>query len=249
MKRKLVIHFSSAVVCILAAGSAFAQPDAEFAKATQDYSAGRFQDAINGYETLVKSGQWSANLFYDLGNAYFRTGDLGKAILSYERALALERHHAEADANLRIARDQARALELPASPVERSLRFASANEFAVAATIAFWTAAFSIVALLFGRRRATSTIALSILSLSIFAAAVFSVYVLENGAKGKALAIVIGDEVEARLATADNANTVLTLPPGSEIKILSTRGDWIYAALPNDLRGWIQTKNAEQVRL
>jgi hypothetical protein len=39
------------------------------------------------------------------------------------------------------------------------------------------------------------------------------------------------------------------LPPGSEVKILSTRGDWIYAALPNTLRGWIPAKNVEQVRL
>ena len=54
---------------------------------------------------------------------------------------------------------------------------------------------------------------------------------------------------DARLATADNAGTVLTLPAGSEIKILSTRGDWLYAALPNDLRGWIPAKNAERVRL
>jgi hypothetical protein len=41
----------------------------------------------------------------------------------------------------------------------------------------------------------------------------------------------------------------LALPVGSEIKILSTRGDWIYAALPNNLRGWIPAKNAERVRL
>jgi tetratricopeptide (TPR) repeat protein len=249
VKQKLIVHFSCAIVCILAAGSVLAQPADEFAKATQDYSAGRFPDAINGYEALVKSGQWSANLFYDLGNAYFRTGDLGKAILSYERALALERHHAEADANLRIARDQARALVLAAGPVERSLRFASVNEFAIAAAIAFWTAAFAIVALVFTRRRAPGTIALSILSVSIFAAGVFSAYLLENGPKGKALAIVIGQEVEARLATADNASSVLALPPGSEIQILSTRGDWIYAGLPNNLRGWIPAKNAEAVQL
>ena len=55
--------------------------------------------------------------------------------------------------------------------------------------------------------------------------------------------------MEARLATADNANTVLALPPGSEIKILSTRGDWIYAALPNHLHGWLPAKSAELVRL
>jgi hypothetical protein len=55
--------------------------------------------------------------------------------------------------------------------------------------------------------------------------------------------------VQARLATADTANAVLALPPGSEIKILSTRGDWLYAALPSNLRGWISVKDAERVRL
>jgi len=47
----------------------FAQSDAEFAKANQGYAQGRFKEAIDGYESLVRSGQWSANVFYDLGNA------------------------------------------------------------------------------------------------------------------------------------------------------------------------------------
>jgi len=80
------------------------------------------------YEALVRGGQWSANLFYDLGNAYFRTGDFGHGILNYERALALERHHPEATANLQIARDEARALELQQSWPERYLQFASVNQ-------------------------------------------------------------------------------------------------------------------------
>ncbi len=79
--------------------------------------------------------------------------------------------------------------------------------------------------------------------------AVWAIRTLDYGSNGRGLAIVTGNDVQARLATADTANSVLALPPGSEIKILSTRGDWMYAALPNDLRGWIQTKNAEQVRL
>ena len=74
-------------------------------------------------------------------------------------------------------------------------------------------------------------------------------YALEYGNNGNSVAIVTGKDVQARLATADTANSVLALPPGSEIKILSTRGDWVYAALPNDLRGWIPAKDAEQVRL
>jgi hypothetical protein len=79
--------------------------------------------------------------------------------------------------------------------------------------------------------------------------AVWVIHMLDNGSEGRGLAIVTGNDVQARLATADTANSVLALPSGSEIKILSTRGDWMYAGLPNDLRGWIQTKDAEQVRL
>src|SRR6266545_2174695 len=105
--RTLTILFSLAFGI---ASVAYAQPDADFLKANQEYAQGHFTEAISGYETLVRTGQWSANLFYDLGNAYFRTGDFGHAILNYERALALERHHPEATANLQIARDEASAL-------------------------------------------------------------------------------------------------------------------------------------------
>lgn len=231
------------------AGSSLAKPNADFTKANEEYAQGHFTEAISGYEALVRAGQWSANLFYDLGNAYFRTGEFGRAILNYERALALERHHPEATANLQIARDEAHALELQQSWQERYLQFGSVNQYCIAAAIAFWLAAFAIAMLIFARRRSTTLIAAVIFCLLICAGAIYAVITLERGSNGSALAIVTGKDVQARLATADTANSVLALPPGSEVKILSTRGDWIYAELPNTLRGWIPAKNAEQVRL
>jgi tetratricopeptide (TPR) repeat protein len=244
--RTLTILFSLAFGI---ASVAYAQPDADFTKANHEYAQGHFAEAISGYEALVRAGQWSANLFYDLGNAYFRTGDFGHAILNYQRALALERHHPEATANLQIARDEAHALELPQSWPERYLQFASVNQYCIAAAIAFWLAIFVIVMLIFARRRSATMIAALIFCLLVGAGAIYAVYALEGGTNGSDLAIVAGKDVQARLATADTANSVLALPPGSEVKILSTRGDWIYAALPNTLRGWIPAKNAEQVRL
>jgi len=235
--------------CVTLTSSALAQSDADFANANQDYAQGNFKEAISGYETLVRSGQWSANLFYDLGNAYFRTGDFGHAILNYERALSLERHHPEATANLQIARDEARALEMQLSWPERYLQFASINQYSIAAAVAFWVGVFCVVRLIFVRRRSAATIALSVFSVTVFAIALLAVYELDHGSNGSALAIVTGKDVQARLATADTANSILALPPGSEVKILSTRGDWLYAALPNNLRGWIPAKNAEQVRM
>lgn len=239
----------SAIIYAFLISSAFAQSDTQFAKANQEFAAGQFKEAIDDYEGLVRTGSWSANLFYDLGNAHFRNGNFGRAILSYERALALDPRHPEADANLRITRDEARALELSASRTERALRFMNSNQYAITAAIAFWVGAFGIIALFFARRRSGGLLMISILSLSIFAVAVAAIVAIDNGNRGRALAIVTDTGVEARVATADNANRVLTLPPGSEIRILSRRGDWIYAALPNNLRGWISAKSAESVRL
>jgi tetratricopeptide (TPR) repeat protein len=238
-----------AVAYMFWASSAFARTDADFTNANEEFAQGHFKEAIAGYETLVHQGQRNANLFYDLGNAYFRTRDFGSAILNYERALALDRHHPEASANLQIARDESRALELRPTILERYLQFATINQYTIAAAVAFWLGIFGIVALIFARRRSGALILLSILCLLVCAISMWAIHTLDNGSEGRALAIVTGKDVQARLATADTANSVLALPAGSEIKILSTRGDWMYAALPNDLRGWIQTKNAEQVRL
>jgi len=205
--------------------SAFGQPDLQFTKANQEYAQGHFKEAIGDYEALVQGGQWNANLFYDLGNAYFRTRDFGRAILNYERALALDQRHPEATANLQIARDESRALELQPTRLERYLQFATINQYSIAAAVALWLGVFGIIALIFARRRSAALISLSILCLLVCAAAVFAIYALDKGNKGRALAIVTGNDVQARLATADSANSVLALPAGSEIKILSTRGD------------------------
>lgn len=226
----------------LLATTAFAQ----FEKANQEFGAGDFKAAINQYESLAQKGEYSANLFYDLGNAYYRAQDFARAILNYERALALDRHHAEAQANLRLTRDTARALEMQPSGREKILRAASVNQWSIVAAVAGWIFVFATGHWIFSRRRA-AVFAWSTLSLSIFAVAFYAAYA--TSATNTAKAIIIAKDVTARVATADNANRVLALPAGSEIEIVSKRGEWIYASLPNNMRGWIPATAAESVRL
>ncbi len=228
------------------AGHVLGQTDANFAKANREYAAGHYIEAADAYEQCVRSGQWSANLFYDLGNAYFHTKNFGRAILNYQRALQLDGHHPEAQANLRIARDEARALEIVPSKAERVVALAGTNDYAIAAAASLWVALFCLIGWILSTRRSKKLIAVGALSFAIFILTVAAVFIVQNG---RNLAIVIGADTRARLATADNAQTVLALPAGSEVKVLSRRADWIYAALPNDLHGWIPAKDAELVRL
>jgi len=236
--------FLQIVFClfVLSPAANAATNDDLFAKANTEFNAGYFKAAITDYGAVVQSGEWSANLFYDLGNAYFRDSDFGRAILNYERALQLDRNHPEADANLRIARDQTHALELAPAPLEKYLNFAGASSFAILAAILFW----GTIILLILRRRKVVWMTIGLL---LIAGCGLAVYKLESGTRGQAVAIVVGDNVEARVATADSAKSVLALPPGSEVMILQERGDWSYAALPNDLRGWISTNAVEKVRM
>src|SRR5437763_5241372 len=138
-----------------------------YAKANTAFAAGQFKSAIQQYQAVVQSGEWSANLFYNLGNAYFRDSDFGRAILNYKRALQLDRNHPEADANLRIARDQTHALELAPTPLEKYLNFAGAKSFAILAAILFW----GTIILLILRRRIVLWIhiCLILLASSVFA--------------------------------------------------------------------------------
>src|SRR3954465_16005286 len=122
--KKLVWLFFTAMA-FSAAGRVSAADENVFARANQAYTEARFQEAAEAYENLVQSGQWNANLFYDLGNAYYRLGNFGKAILNYERALALDPRHPEADANLRLAREEARALEMRRDALERYISLAT----------------------------------------------------------------------------------------------------------------------------
>jgi tetratricopeptide (TPR) repeat protein len=247
MSRALYLIVCWGVLC--AAHLVSAADDSVFAAATRAYEAKNYAEAAQGYESLVQSRKWNATVFYDLGNAYYRLGNFGKAILNYERALALEPRHPEAQANLRLASDEARALELRKDRLERYAGIATVKQYSIIAAASGWLALFIAGHLLLSRRRSARGLALIALSLIVCGASIFAIYTLENGTRGPALAIVTAKEIEARLATADNAKSVLLLPAGSEIRILSERGDWVYAALPNDQQGWIPAASAERVRL
>src|SRR5689334_14496956 len=190
-------------ISLVASSVGMAQSNGQFAKANQEFASGDFDGATRDYEDLVRAGQDTPNLFYNLGNAYFRKKDFGRAILNYQRALALDPRHAEAQANLRIARDEARALELNPDKFERALGVASQDQFTIAATVAFWMGIFSAIAAVFGARRNRALVAVACLCAAVFVLATVAAWQLEHGKHGPGLAIVTTPNADARLATAD----------------------------------------------
>ena len=75
--------------------------------ANQLYSAGHYGEAIQLYETQVARGVQDSVLFYNLGNAYFQKGDVGRAVLNLERAAQLNPRDADIANNLALVREPA----------------------------------------------------------------------------------------------------------------------------------------------
>ena len=249
MKMVRLLRMLACALLLASAAIALAQEGDAWTRANEEFAAGRFQEALQLYQDLSRAGETNAALFYNIGNTHYRMGQLGEAILNYERALALEPQHPEAQANLRLVRDKARALELKRGGFERLIARGTPAQYTIAAAVGFWMAAFALAGLFLSRRKSASLVTATIVGVLTCAGSGFALYRLETGSSGRALAIVTAKSIEARLATADNAGTVLALPAGSEVKILSTRGGWTYADLPNDLRGWIPANSAERIRL
>ena len=98
MKRAYLILFMSMLIC-----EVFATPDSLFQSANSLYQEGRYEAALENYREIASSGFESSDLYYNMGNASFRSNNIGYAILYYEKALNLEPSHEYASHNLEFA--------------------------------------------------------------------------------------------------------------------------------------------------
>lgn len=219
----------------------------EFDSANQLYDQGRFSEARQRYQALVESGEWSANLFYNLGNANQRMGAPGLAMLNYERALAIEPGHPEASANLRLLRDQTNAKLPAANWSDAACGALSLDAWTLLAAIAGWSAIFCLVVpLIIGRAAPPAVVFVGVMSLFVTAAAAAGIW---HGARDRDVAVIIARQAEARLAPADRAALADVLPTGSRVRIRSERGPWIYCELPGRGLGWVPAAAVERVRI
>jgi hypothetical protein len=227
-------------------GRAFAE-GGDFEAANRAYDQGKFAEAKAGYEKLVEAGEWSANLFYNLGNADHRLGAPGRAMLDYERALALDPAHPEAQANLALLRKQTGAKQRAAVWQDTVFVGQALNAWTVVAVAAGWFAVFGLVMILTSRRAEKTGLWLATLASLLLCA--YAAGMLWWRGQERALAVVVAGQTEARLAPADSAALAEALPAGSRVRVLSERGEWIYCALPGAGRGWIPRQAVERVRL
>ncbi|MFC1814655.1 tetratricopeptide repeat protein [Thermodesulfobacteriota bacterium] len=222
-----------------------------FFGSNQAYREGRYQDAIDGYHQLVKSGHKNGHLYYNLGNAYFRLNRLGRAILNYERARRFIPRDADLNFNLGHARDQIRDA-VPTSQGLVSMTFFWLNDlnlkelflgFAIL-NVLFWGIQLGR---LFLRSEWIYYASLVLLILWLIAGASFGLkwYQLETDDR----AVILPEEVNI-LAGPDIQDTVLfKLHEGTSVHQERSEDGWSLVHLPDGKRGWVVANALEAIKV
>ena len=250
MRMILLISISLASCLLPLSSHALTKADAD-----SSYVRGEYQQAIKEYESLLKNGA-SADLYYNLGNAYYRTENITKAVLNYERALLLSPSDRDIRFNLQMARSKTIDKITPEQEMffitwYRSLvNLASVDGWA---RTALWALALAIVlALLYlfsdriwlrkvGFFGALFLIAIFVFS-NIFAHQQKELLVNRKGA------IVTASSVTVKSTPDKKGTDLFILHEGTKVTITdSSMREWKGVRLADGKEGWIETKQIELI--
>lgn len=241
--------------CTLTSCLYAAAPSASLASANQAYQKKDFTTAIQQYEAILQQGYQSEALYYNLGNSYYRTNDLGKAVLNYERALLLDPNDADTQHNLQLVQSQLPD-EIEPLPTFFLTKWwntlgglLSAQAWSVLALILLWLGIAGLTIWLLGRVRQYKKIgfivgiSLLIISLLGFSLANDRIHTIKNSGRG----VVLQKEIVLRSAPDTQSKEVLVLHAGATVKVLDQIGDWYKVSLRDGMQGWLPEVSFERI--
>jgi tetratricopeptide (TPR) repeat protein len=236
---------SAALLVWLAAASWAASPDALFHQGNAAYAAQDYQAAVAAYEAAVRQGVGSAALFFNLGNAYFKLGDLGRAILNYERAQWLAPRDADVWANLDFARARA-GVSACTAPLWERIAFPLAHAWSPMGlrygfTIAYLLAVGALTLSFLHQRWQTwwRWLAFAAGGVALLLGASWVGRSWWHPAEAQAIAL---EPAAARFAPESGATEHFQLRAGMRVEVRERRGTWLLVERCDGRRGWVDAK-------
>ncbi len=243
---------SALLVTVLAAGPVRAASAQDlFRQANQAYLAGRYEEAARLYEECVATCHVrNEHLFYNLGNAYYRLGKLGRAVYNYERALKFAPDMTDARYNLETARKAAKAKGQEDVIVGggkdpfwvRAVRAFRPGMLAALFLFAWYALLVALGALYFLGRNVWRVVAASASGLFLVATLVFGLLLLGRRTLDKTWVegIVLDDVVQVYEGPRADASEAFRIHGGLRVRILDSDLEWYKIRLKNGLEGWVK---------
>jgi len=220
-------------------------PASTFDTANENYAAGHYSEAAKGFEQVIAERGYSAPVLFDLGNAWLKAGQPGRAILNYERARRLSPDDAAVQINLNLARQKAGVAANENQFREQVARVLSLDPLAW--TLVWSMAIFCAVVLasrllpVFPRWLSRSLAAIAMLAVVVAGAGI----VLQWPERDRA--VVVAADAEAQIAPAAAAGVVFKLPAGEIVRARQSHHGYTLVHLRDGRSGWVKAAAVERV--
>lgn len=242
------------ILAILFTTAVFAQADL-IQKANEHYAKEEFKQAIDGYNQILMAGIESPEVYYNLGNAYYKTKQYTLSILNYERAKLLAPDDEDIEFNLQVANQKVvdSIQELPGIFIVRwwnaiinsqttdTWAFISIISFVVFLTmlgfyffaktsevkrITFWSGCFLILFTIFSWSFAAKQ---------------------KNRLVNHTYAIVMQPTVTVKSSPSEKGTNLFVVHEGLKVRITDKLGDWVEIRLADGNKGWLLTESVERI--
>ncbi len=226
------------------------------ANADTEYTKGNYQQAIKDYEDILKGGQVNADIYYNLGNSYYRMDNITRAVLNYERALQLSPGDNDIRFNLQMA--QSKTIDKIASESEmffvtwyRSVvNLTSVDGWAHISIVSLVVALLLLLLYLFATRVTWRKVGFygSMVMVVIFMISTLFAFQQKVQFENRSDAIVISPSVTVKAAPQAAAKDAFTIHEGTKVTISDkTMRDWREIKLSDGREGWIKTSDIEVI--
>ena len=230
---------------IVSTGQVGAAPASQslFHQANDAYGSGNFPKAITLYQEVLASGGHSANLFLNLGNSYAQDGQVGQAILSYERGLRLAPDDADLQGNLQLLRRE-KGLFGETVPGWQPFHLLSLDRWALLALAALlFLAIWQVTALTLPWARRWR-LAATLVGLFLLLLASTGVAVRHRSFNSS---VILADNARLLLSPFPAAASVGAIQEGRLVRVEKRHGEYLYVADENGRRGWLIESQLEAV--
>ena len=224
-------------------------PRAVFDRANDAYKNQRFDAAIAGYRRLLAAGYRHTEIHYNLGNAYFRTGALGRALAQYERARRLRPRDPIIRENIALLRnrtqDMTGSASMPGFIARTLFWYRAVNRpeilvLAAAAYILFWLV---LSARLVWRRTVLARVAVVLACIGVLLGA--SVLAKTREERPGSRGVLVSDAAVVRAGPEQGSRELFELHDGAEVAVEEDSAGWYRIALADGKRGWVKADKIE----
>lgn len=233
----------------------FSQNENLFDEANSAYQEGNYEEAVSKYEEILDNGEASAELYYNLGNSYYKLNKVAPSIYYYEKALQLKPGDEDIQNNIEFARNMAidDIEEVEQTGIGQWINgLISVFSFSTWAVLGILFSVFFVILFLFYYFSHTPLykrilFGSAIASIILCIVSVIFAFQQQSYIEDNQYAIIFSEEAEVRDEPNLRGDSSFELHEGTKARVLEDFQQWSRIELANGAQGWVQSDNLRKL--